>query len=110
MNNHENAVKEAIRNMPVNWDNDRQRTDYILKHATSFYPSYRTHKTKIGEEFQFKDIEGARKAAKFALAAWKKTGKLRKDKQADVAVRIGIKIIAVLGDYEAVVEEYHPEL
>jgi hypothetical protein len=106
--NQSDAVKEAIRNMPVNWDNDRQRTDYILQHANKFLTSYRTHKTNIGAEFD--DIENARRAAKFALAVWKKTGMLRVDRGAKVAQKVGIKIVAVLGDYEAVVEEYHPDV
>ena len=106
-NNQSDAVKEAIRSMPVNWDNDRQRTDYILKHATHFHISYITHKSKL--EAKFDDIENARKAAKFALALWKKTGKYRPDRMAKIAMQVGVKVIAVLGDYEAVVEEYHPE-
>jgi len=89
------AVKDAIRNMPVHFANDRDRDDYIITHADRFATLYRTSKTNIKEEWS--DIESARKAARFVVNV---VDKLKK-------VPAGIVIYAMLGEYEAYVEVHH---
>jgi len=96
MKNHEmsDAVTEAIKQMPVHFTNDTERVEYIKAHADHFVTRYKTQKTN--QEEQWPDIDTARKVAKFvtAFVGSKTGGKMPK----------GIQVIAVLGDYDAVVE------
>ncbi len=95
MKNHEmsDAVTEAIKQMPVHFTNDTERVEYIKAHADHFVTRYKTQKTN--QEEQWPDIDTARKVAKFVtLVGSKIGGKMAK----------GIQIVAVLGNYDAVVE------
>jgi hypothetical protein len=94
MKNHEmsSIVKEALRNMPIHWNNERERTDYIIAHAECFITRYKTNKTDLSEEWP--NIEVARKAAVFTAAVGARIGKTSP----------GISIHAKLDVYEALVE------
>lgn len=90
------TVKDALKNMPLHWDNERQRVDYFITHAEEFKVCYHTHKTHLESDI-FSDLETARKAAKFASEVSRlRGGKLPR----------GIEVRAVLGNKEAFVEAY----
>src|SRR5882672_2617146 len=90
------AVRQAIKDMPVHFENERARDDYIITNADRFITQYKTNKTDIKEEWP--NIELARKAARFAATVSSKTGKSPTGR--------GIVVIAMMGVYDAVVEQH----
>jgi len=90
------VTKQAIRDMPVHFENERTRDDYIIANADKFVTQYKTNKTDIREEWP--NIEDARKAARFAATVSAKTGKSPAGR--------GIYVIAMMGVYDAVVEQH----
>lgn len=89
-------VRNAIRNMPMHWDDDRQRTTYMIDNAELFRVSYTTTKTRISEDFL--DLETAKRVAKFTAAVGSRLGRLGKS---------GIAVKAVVGSYDALVKAYY---
>jgi len=90
------VTKQAIKDMPVHFENERARDDYIITNADKFVTQYKTNKTDIREEWP--NIEDARKAARFAATVSSKTGKSPTGR--------GIAVIAMMGVYDAVVEQH----
>jgi hypothetical protein len=90
------AINEAVRNMPVHWGSDQERTEYIIANARTFLSRYKTQKTLVTEEWD--DLESAKKAARFAAEIGSKIGRIPS----------GVSVIAFLADgYEAIAETYY---